>query len=360
MEQIRGLQGLRGIAACAVVWSHSYARAERTWISEIGRSSIDAHPAIVQIGHFGVDLFFVLSGFLMTHLHRQDFGRSDVPREFLRRRITRIVPLYWLLSVGGLLALALAPALFSYHKAIEWGWMVGCFVFIPWPMSDGFSSPIIGTGWTLDYEMYFYVLFALTLLFRSGLRALFIGMCASVFVGLLLKPQHPWAHLLTGPLLLEFVFGVLVALSFQYLSRTMAIISMGIAIPLILAGGSPYASSSHQELTRVWCWGIPCAFLLAGIVRLAPSCRGRIGKSLVILGDASYSIYLFQVFALPVIAIALRYVKVTKVMPTDIGIAILWVMTCAAGVVCWISVEQPLMAFIRRSQNSRQAHAARL
>lgn len=348
MEQIRGLQGLRGIAACAVVWSHAYARAERAWVTDIGRSFLDPHPALIQIGHFGVDLFFVLSGFLMTRLHRHDFGSSDAPQEFLQRRITRIVPLYWLLSTAGLLALALAPSIFSYHKAIEWGWMIGCFAFIPWPMSDGFSSPIIGTGWTLDYEMYFYVLFALALLFRRGLRILCALMCTSVILGLFFSPQHPWIQLLTGPMLLEFVLGVLVALSVQYLTRQTAPILMGIAIALILSGSGPYAQSSHQELTRVWCWGIPCALLLACTVRIAPSCEGRTGRYLVMLGDASYSIYLFQVFALPVIAVALRILRIPHILPIDLAIAVLWVLACGMGVVCWAYIEKPLSLFLKR------------
>lgn len=354
MEQIRGLQGLRGIAACAVVWSHAYARAERTWITEIGRSSLDPHPALIQIGHFGVDLFFVLSGFLMTYLHRRDFGCPDASQEFLRRRIIRIVPLYWLLSAAGLLLLAFVPSVFSYHKSIELGWMVGCFAFIPWPMSDGFSSPIIGTGWTLDYEMYFYAIFALALLFRSGLRTLCAAMCASVALGLVFTPQHPWAQLVTGPLLLEFVLGVLVAFCARYLTQRTAVALMGIAIALILSGGDPYAQSSHQELTRVWCWGIPCALLLASTVHLAPSCQGRIGRFLVLLGDASYSIYLFQVFALPVVAVALRELRIPHILPIDLAIVILWMLACTAGVICWACIEKPLTLFLKR--RPRLAH----
>lgn len=356
MEQIRGLQGLRGIAACAVVWSHAYARAERTWIAEIGRSYLDPHPAVIQIGHFGVDLFFVLSGFLMTYLHQRDFGQHDAPREFLRRRITRVVPLYWLLSAAGLLLLSLGPALFSYHKGIEWGWMLGCFAFIPWPMSDGFSSPIIGTGWTLDYEMYFYALFALALLFRGGFRILCALMSMSIILGFTLKPQHPWPQLLTSPMLLEFMLGAFIALYAQRFSRRAAIMLMAVSVVLIAVGGAPYARSANQELTRVWCWGIPSALLLVATVRLAPSCNGWIGRYLVRLGDASYSIYLFQVFALPTIAIALRSLRIPVLLPIDLAITVLWMLTCLMGVVCWSCIEKPMTLFFKRKHRLRLMH----
>ena len=234
--RIRGLQVLRGIAACAVVYSHAYRRAERSWAADIGSSLVDPIRPVTQLGHFGVDLFFILSGFLMMHLHRDAFGASGAPIEFLRRRLKRIVPLYWFLSALGLALLWLAPALFTYHTEIEWRWVLGCFAFVPWPMADGFSEPIIGAGWTLEYEMYFYVLFTLALIFSEGFIALCSVLLGSVLLGLLLDPHHPWLKLLTGPLLIEFLFGMLVALTVHRLPRRWVPALMTLAISAIALG----------------------------------------------------------------------------------------------------------------------------
>src|SRR6185369_12061084 len=143
-QKIDGLQVLRAIAACAVVWSHAYSRAHRIWPQN--SSILDGVYGLDSFGNFGVDLFFVLSGFLMAHLHANQMGANGAAINFIVRRIIRIVPIYWLLSSFGLLLLVAEPNLFSYHKGYEAGWVIGCFLFIPWPMYDGFNSPIIGAG----------------------------------------------------------------------------------------------------------------------------------------------------------------------------------------------------------------------
>lgn len=342
---------LRAVAACAVVYSHAYSRAERAWAIHIGRSIVDGIPAVTELGHFGVDLFFILSGFLMVRLHRDGFGRPGMCTEFFIRRLMRIVPIYWLLTTVGAALLFCAPQIFSYHKGIEWPWLLGCYSFIPWPMSDGFSSPLLGAGWTLDYEMYFYALFAIALSFRGGLRLLGCALTVSAIAGTVIIPRYPWLQLLTSPLLMEFVFGALIALYSSRVqpARQAAWGMLVLAIVLIAVGGAAYAHfppaairAEPADWTRVWAWGVPASLLLACTLWLDCGCRSWAGKALVTVGDASYSIYLFQIFALPALADALRWIKVPAVLQVDVAIALLWLLACAAGVGFWACVERPM------------------
>jgi exopolysaccharide production protein ExoZ len=362
MAQMKGLQVLRAIAACAVVYSHAYNRAERSWTADIGRSTLDRLPVVTQFGHFGVDLFFILSGFLMMYLHREAFGRPGAWRDFLMRRIARIVPLYWTLSTLALALLLIIPQAFSYHKGVELPWVLGCYLFIPIPMRDGFAIPVIGAGWTLDFEMYFYALFTVALLSRRGLALLFVVLTLSTTIGLAFSLQHPLQQLVTAPMLLDFLMGAIVALAvarWQVPPRTARTL-MYVAVVLIIAGSFAYVNIppvdtqfAPADVTRIWTWGIPCTLLVASVVWWNPRCEGLVGHALVTVGDASYSIYLFQVFALPAIAIVLRKMHAPSLLPVDVAIALLWLLSCAAGIGCWAFLERPLTARLKRKPTRR-------
>ena len=357
MAHMKGLQVLRAIAACAVVYTHAYNRAERSWTADIGRSTLDHLPVVTQFGHFGVDLFFVLSGFLMMYLHRGAFGRPGAWREFLMRRIARIVPLYWTLSTLALALLLFIPQVFSYHKGVEVPWVLGCYLFVPIPMRDGFAIPVIGAGWTLDFEMYFYALFTVALLSRRGLALLFGVLTLSTTLGLAFSLQHPLQQLVTAPMLLDFLMGVIVALAvarWQVKPQRARTLMYG-AVTLLVIGSFAYVSIppvdtqfAPADVTRILAWGIPCALLVASVVWWNPRCDGPIGRALVPVGDASYSIYLFQVFALPAIAIALRAAHTPSRLPVDVAIALLWLLSCAAGMGCWAFFERPLTTWLKR------------
>jgi len=248
-QQIPSLQVLRAIAACAVVYLHASNRVALTWGA---RSALS--ESIAYAGNGGVDMFFVLSGFLMAHLHRDQFGAGASLR-FFRRRVIRIVPLYWLLSAIGMIALLVAPELFSHVHTIDLPWVLGNFLFVPWPQPSGHMVHIVMVGWTLDYEMYFYVLFAVAMLFRSGLYLLTMAMCASVGIGMLLHPHHPWLQLLTSPMLLEFLTGVGLAVLVRRVRASARVGGVVLTIGVALLG---MGAVVHGP--RLWSWGIAKGF----------------------------------------------------------------------------------------------------
>src|SRR5262249_31198174 len=134
---------------------------------------------IPKIGGSGVDLFFVISGFIMVYTNFSTFMQPRAATSFLRRRIIRIVPMYWICTTGVVLLLALAPQLFSSVQ-FDWTYVISSYVFLLSQNSAGDIGVVIQTGWTLCFEAYFYLWFALLLnwprqwfLFASGV--VFLG-----------------------------------------------------------------------------------------------------------------------------------------------------------------------------------------
>jgi exopolysaccharide production protein ExoZ len=115
------------------------------------------------LGQVGVDIFFVISGFIMYFVHRGDFARPGMVKRFFLRRLVRVVPTYWLLTTLTVVGLVLLPGLFN-SRTTDWGWITASYLFVPWQSPAGDISPPVGPGWTLNYEMYFYVIFGSLLL----------------------------------------------------------------------------------------------------------------------------------------------------------------------------------------------------
>jgi peptidoglycan/LPS O-acetylase OafA/YrhL len=345
--QIRSIQALRAFAACAVVYLHATQRAVLVW----GRHDT-VSESLGILGYTGVDLFFLLSGFLMTHLHKEQFGSSGNSANFFRRRMIRIVPLYWTLNCVGLIALWMAPHSFSHARHLTLTWMLGNFLFLPIPAP---MTHIIVVGWTLDYEMYFYVLFAVAMLFRRGLAFLVIFLLTSFAAGIVHQPSNPWLALVTSPLLLEFLAGMGIAVLLSrvrlspitgWFALIAGIAMLVISLLLVLDVGE------HIE----WSVGTSWALVLTGCLAIDFQFRGALGQRLAYIADASYSIYLVQVFAIPLAASAVDLLGFAR-LPLDLSITILWVIGCAAGILCWIFVEKPITTLVRRYTTEPRARA---
>lgn len=178
-DSLHSLQSLRSIAAIMVVAFHSYVHLD-------ARGIIAGIPAIVDAGRAGVDIFFVISGFIMVYISQDNFGRPGAPADFLIRRIIRVLPVYWLYTFLIASILFVAPHLFSQGKSFDLNHLMASLLFIPWENSIGDIKPVLNVGWTLNFEMYFYCLFAITLLLgkRYLLPLLSIVMLCGSLAGL--------------------------------------------------------------------------------------------------------------------------------------------------------------------------------
>jgi len=284
------VQALRALAALSVAFSHVAHDALALWPH--------SRPLAWLYGAMpwgaGVDIFFVISGFVIVHSSRSLYGTREAARRFAVRRLARIVPLYWLMTSLFLAEWAFAPG--SIHGDIGGpGYILKSYLFIPAARPDGLVQPALGLGWTLNYEMFFYALFLPFLALRPALAALGATLLLAVLVaagqaglvhGVVLQT---WSN----PIVLEFCAGMGLALLPGRVSLP-AIIRLALAAgALILLYWRPVG------WPRVLGDGLPAAMLVAAAVtgRGAKGPR-RPERALILLGDASYALYLVHPFVM--------------------------------------------------------------
>eukprot|EP00913_Durusdinium_trenchii_P010544 g9888.t1 len=279
MQTLFSIQYLRAVAALAVVVFHA---GERTGLH-------------FTIGAAGVDVFFVVSGFIMMAISDQ---RPTSPIAFIRHRVLRIAPAYWAATT---VMIAAAMAGLFPNLRLDPIHILGSFLFFPVPSPNGGNLwPVLVQGWTLNYEMFFYVVFALVLLLRPSARlaALAAVFCTLTLAGLWLRPENPVAIFYTAPVVLEFVAGAALARLWQ----------KG-GLPSFFAGlvlvGLSIAGFAAIQLLKLefdaWTCGPLAVMLVLGA--LAVEASGKLPKlsALTYLGDSSYSIYLWHTFAVSVV-----------------------------------------------------------
>ncbi|MFT4096490.1 MAG: acyltransferase [Rhodoblastus sp.] len=308
MQHLLSIQALRALAAIMVVFHHAQNDAGRT-AAEIGQP-FERFFALPWAS--GVDLFFVVSGFVMVFSSEKMFAAPGGAGQFISRRIARIVPLYWLATAVFLVAVlrgaaagkALAPSL---------GEIVSSFAFLPWPRGlDGAPRPVLSLGWTLEYEMFFYLVFACFLWLPrtravAGVAA-FLG--ALVLANVAFRPQNIALAYWSDPIVLEFALGMGIALTHRAGVRLSGLAALGLAVPaLAVLACDPMHSASEgfdaldpNGFLRLFSWGAPMAALFAAIVlRERRPQAGAAMRMAATVGDASYALYLFHPLALIVL-----------------------------------------------------------
>ena len=346
-KSLIGLQILRGVAATSVVFDHLFVQVGR-W------SGIDIAPAYLPTA-MGVDIFFVISGFVMMHASGHMFGKPAAPRRFLLRRIIRIVPLYWMFTSLLVAVLLVTPGVFNTAR-LDWAHIAASYVFLPYAAPDGTFEPILSLGWTLNYEMMFYVVFAVSLAFpaRVGRRLVFGGIAGMVVVGWLLQPAGSTFAFWARPVVLEFLYGAALSLAFAKLgSRSMpllpwlamaaACVALAITLTWFDASDGP-----GNTLSRSIEWGIAAA----GIVALGTLFPPRIALPKLQnlgarIGDSSYALYLSHPFVLGAAGLVWRKAIGFALLPPIVGIALLLVVSLLAAWLIFRWFETPVLALLK-------------
>lgn len=345
------IQALRGFAALCVVFTHAFLGAG--WMNL--NAGLNNHP---QIGEFGVDIFFVISGFIMVMVSRNDFGKRGAQWSFLKKRLKRIVPLYWLLTCVLIAIVVFAPSLIA-HPEIDFEYWAKSLLFIPaeHPVEDG-TRPLLVVGWTLQYEMFFYVLFAVSMFFSRtfGLSLLIVALVSIVIIGLFGEPQNLVVEFYSEPIILEFVAGIFIGILYFRGSRIPArykLVLPAIALVLVVIG---WRISVTMEIDRVLFFGLPATLLLAGFTLSKGADKWVFGQLWQRLGDSSYALYLSHVF----VVAALGFVFVQLGSPDWqqnwlVGIAFVimsLIFSCVAG--WWVHTlfEVPLGRILGSKSNN--------
>jgi exopolysaccharide production protein ExoZ len=327
-RKIVTIQYLRAASAVAIVAFHAGAH----------------FHANFHVGEARVVVFFVMSGFVLWLVTT---GRANDPGQFLARRLARLVPLYWLVT---LLMMGKDLAGFSEHVPATAGQLLGSLLFVPHLNAESQVLPVLVPGWTLVYEVFFCVLFTLLLTVKEPQRIwaasiVFGGLAAA---GLVLHPAGPIGSTYANPILLEFLAGLWLAHLWPRLQLSFLAALVLAAAGLVLSLATLPFESGWPALVTV---GLPALMIVTGVLGMDRPGAAPIG-SLKAIGDAAYSIYLWH---LPVLGVA--WWGLRKVGVRDVTACVI-TGTIAATVVGWLAyhvLEKPLTAWLFARLDDRAA-----
>ncbi len=324
--EIRTLQALRAAACLLVVVFHA---TDGTWAN----------------GAAGVDLFFVISGLVMGLSSTALAGRADGWQVFAARRLQRLVPLYWSLTAAKLAIGIAIPATLAATRPGAWN-IVASFLFIPSRDGADLIRPVLGVGWTLQFEMLFYALFALALAWRvHPLRVLPPILIPLAIAGFWHAPGWPAPLVLANGLVLEFCMGLALASLPTQLGR----LHSNWGWLLAAAGLATLALAPSHGNWRFVTWGVPATSVVAAALILERRIGSHVSAVLLGLGEASYAIYLAHPFLVPPVVHAAHAMLGSSAGGQLCAIAGCLVAASSAGLALDRLFDRKVQAWLRRT-----------
>lgn len=341
--RLAGIQGLRFVAALMVVIYHA-----NIFVNDVfPRPADDPIMMFSLIGAAGVPVFFTISGFIMFHTSGQMFHRPGATADFLKRRLLRVYPIYWIILLFYLLKLAWwGPGVSAGPADLAW-----IALLVP-----GYADSIISPAWTLVYELYFYITFGLVLALpkRIGLAVIFLLFTGGIAIGKIfdLDVQNPVIEVLTNPVLLEFLAGLCIGLSVAHAPLAKAVLRPWLVRVLLFSAVTgfiliPFLRPLH--LPAVLVLGVPSVLIVAWAIaaeycdRLSP-----VMTRLAPLGDSSYSLYLIHILVMSLCMPFVRFLVQIGVA-TPLGLMVLLTaVSLLAGIAVHRWIERPVYDFLRQ------------
>ena len=333
----RLIQVLRGVAALMVVAHHA-----TIMLSERDHLYVQTWIA----GSSGVDIFFVISGFVMM-ISAAPLRRAAHPaRTFLARRLERVVPLYWLVTTGKVVLLLLAPSL-ALNGLGNLHHIVTSYLFLPSLSAENRFEPVVVVGWTLNFEMAFYALFAAALALRwrpLWAMAPLLLLVPLVPIPLLLHlPRTLWFYVAT--VLWEFLYGMALALVVDRVRRLPWI--GGVLLVLVGLAALLTWNSPGLSFWRGIFWGLPALAVVTGAVVMEDRFGAKTPRWALETGDASYSIYLIHTFTLPAVGFWIAGWPRSWAAEVPVALFAAVLVSALTGEVVYRSVERPVMRWFK-------------
>lgn len=309
------------------------------------------HVRFLNCGAFGVDIFFCISGFMAM------FASHHTAKDFLKKRIIRIYPFYALMTIGTFILLLLFPGMFHLTQANPSS-LIKSLLFIPFEISEGILQPLVRVGWTVNYEMIFYLIFALSMAISHKYR----GLVCSIFLGALVLLGQILPHnntLLTfygDYIQLEFILGILL---YYVVRKLYALFENANGTALTIGGFISFALTAALFLIlavtkqqtpiagfgRVLYWGLPAFFIV--LFTFFMDLRLKPAKWLVTLGNMSFSIYLIHYYPLMFIdrkLYSLESLSPMAVIATILGL----IVVIIASYITYQLIEKKFSRFLRQ------------
>jgi exopolysaccharide production protein ExoZ len=347
LVKIRNIQALRGVAVLSVVLFHL------AIIEQKYGGAKTILPDMMGFGIFGVDLFFVISGFVIVTVTRGQFQDARKALKFLYHRVSRIYPAYWVYSLL-VLGIFLYNPLWVNSSQGNRVHMISSFLLIP----SG-TLPLVMVGWTLEHELYFYVTFFLIMMAAPERYMPFLLLCWGAGVASVnwaVESPGPFAALACHPLTLEFIGGCFLAsICFRkgrggMKNPALLILASAVLITAML-GYHAYEQLTGQADPQGWwrilIFGVPA--LLVVYCFVGAERNGYVAPaSLIMIGDASYSIYLSHVLTMSAAGRIWGHFSNDALYDNAVMTPILIILVMAVGIFSYRFIEKPLLVYSRR------------
>jgi exopolysaccharide production protein ExoZ len=343
LPRLVNLQILRALAATLVVWAHAI---DVSLLTGSGKSVL-ASGALENFGAFGVDIFFVLSGYIIS----ASSERTDRTwLQFATDRFIRVAPIFYVLSLPWIIRAALIP---------DQSWLPLIPTLFFWPIVDGrYVEPFLSVGWTLAFEALFYCAMTVSIFFRAwiGRPSTLVTIFFLVTISMRTLFGSPVLNFLGNPIILEFLFGIGIGWMLQ-LTGPSRPLALGIAVLVILSlvyqlafgfgdiSESQLIQNGELSLRRAILWGLPAAGIVYATLLFGnPSTKRASQRFMAFLGDASYSIYLVHLLVVGVF----KALQARGYVSGDPLIVLSVAGSVFAGCLSYPFIERPLIDLLKR------------
>jgi exopolysaccharide production protein ExoZ len=340
LDKLLNIQALRGLAVMLVVFYHSLA------VEKKYNPDFVVIPDFFEIGGIGVDIFFIVSGFIMTFVTQEYFGNKCKFRKFIYARFSRIYPLYWLYTLLLVPVLLIKPEWVNSSQGGDID-VLSSFLLLP---SD--TLPLIMVAWTLVHEVYFYIIFGTLILFSKKKNLLawsLVWLTIIILFNIFFTSNNPFTKLIFSTLTIEFIAGIWLAHYYLNYDRKFSFPRSLILIAFLSLFIVPYVfqSSISGEYSRLILYGIPSFFLTFSLLnaeRFGVIFKGFISK----IGDASYSIYLAHLLTLNVTAKIFNIFLFESYIFEVLMVTSMIFLTLVWGLYSYKYIEIPILRFMKK------------